>query len=158
VRGHVKALGEKHYQTASGFASPDFVLMFMPIEASFSAAVRADSGLFAFAWERRIVIVSPSTLLATLRTVSSLWKQERQTRHALQIAEEGGKLYDKFVGFVEDLEKVGKRLDDTRKEYGEAMNKLHLGSGNLVRRAEKMRELGAKATKAMPPSLIERAE
>jgi DNA recombination protein RmuC len=158
VRGHVKALGEKHYQTASGFASPDFVLMFMPIEASFSAAVRADSGLFAFAWERRIVIVSPSTLLATLRTVSSIWKQERQTRHALQIAEEGGKLYDKFVGFVEDLQKVGERLDETQKRYGEAMNKLHLGTGNLVRRAEKMRELGAKATKTMPPSLIERAE
>jgi len=158
VRSHIKLLGEKNYQTASGLNTPDFILLFIPIESSFSVAIQADQDLFNYAWDRKIVIVSPSTLLATLRTVSSIWKQERQTRNALQIAEEGGKLYDKFVGFVEDLVKVGKKMDDAKKDYVEAMSKLTDGSGNLVRRAEKMKELGAKAGKSLPQQIIERAE
>ncbi len=158
VRSHIKLLGEKNYQTAFGLNTPDFVLLFIPIESSFSVAIQADQDLFSYAWDRKIVIVSPSTLLVTLRTISSIWKQERQTRNALQIAEEGGKLYDKFVAFVEDLVRVGKRMDDAKKDYVEAMSKLTDGSGNLVRRAEKMKELGAKATKTLPQPIIERAE
>lgn len=158
VKNHVRNLSEKFYQTAKGLNSPDFILMFVPIESSFSAAVKADNEIFNFAWERRIVIVSPSTLLATLRTIASIWKQERQTRNALQIAEEGGKMYDKLVGFVEDLINVGKKMDDAKKEYSQAMNKLIDGSGNLVKRAEKMKELGAKATKSLPQQILDRAE
>jgi DNA recombination protein RmuC len=158
IRNHIKTLSGKNYQTARGFFTPDFVLMFVPIESSFGVAVQADRELFNYAWDRKIVLVSPSTLLATLRTIASLWKQERQTQNALQIAEEGGKLYDKFVGFVEDLLSVGKRLDDAKGQYSEAMKKLVDGSGNLVRRAEKMKDLGAKASKSLPPALLERAE
>jgi DNA recombination protein RmuC len=158
VRSHIKLLGEKNYQTASGLNTPDFILLFIPIESSFSVAIQADQELFNYAWDRKIVLVSPSTLLATLRTVSSIWKQERQTRNALQIAEEGGKLYDKFVGFVEDLVKVGKKMDDAKIDYTEAMKKLYEGSGNLIKRAEKMKELGAKAGKSLPLQIIERAE
>lgn len=158
VKNHVRILSEKFYQSAKGLDSPDFILMFVPIESSFSAAVKADHEIFNYAWERRIVIVSPSTLLATLRTIASIWKQERQTRNAIQIAEEGGKMYDKLVGFVEDLINVGKKMDDAKKEYAQAMNKLMDGSGNLVKRAEKMKELGAKATKSIPQQILDRAE
>lgn len=158
VRNHIKNLGDKYYQTARGLQTPDFILMFLPIESSFSAAVKADNELFNYAWDRRIVIVSPTTLLATLRTIASIWKQERQTRNALQIAEEGGRMYDKLVAFMEDLVKVGKKIDDSKTEYVTAMNKLFDGSGNLIRRAEKMKELGAKVTKSLPSQLIDRAE
>lgn len=157
LRSHVKLLSDKNYQTAAGLETPDFVLLFVPIESSFSLAVQGDTDLFNFAWDRKIVIVSPSTLLATLRTIASIWKQERQTRNAIEIAEEGGKLYDKFVGFYEDLLKVGKKMDDAKGDYVEAMKKLYDGTGNLVRRAEKMKELGAKTTKQLPQSLIDRA-
>ena len=158
IRNHIKSLSGKNYQTAKGFFTPDFVLMFIPIESSFGVAIQADQELFNFAWDRKIVIVSPSTLLATLRTVASIWKQERQSQHALQIAEEGGRMYDKLVGFAEDLIGVGKKIDDAKGQYVEAMKKLADGSGNLVRRAEKMKELGAKASKTMPAALLERAE
>ncbi|MCX6199741.1 MAG: DNA recombination protein RmuC [Bacteroidetes bacterium] len=157
LRSHVKILGDKNYQTATGLQSPDFVLLFVPIESSFSLAVQGDAELFNFAWDKKIVIVSPSTLLATLRTIASIWKQERQTRNALEIAEEGGKLYDKFVAFIDDLIKVGNGIKKTQNDYEDAMKKLHDGSGNLVRRAEKMKELGAKTTKQLPAALIERA-
>ncbi len=158
LRSHIKLLSDKKYQTAAGLESPDFVLLFVPIESSFSLAVQGDTELFNFAWDKKIVIVSPSTLLATLRTIASIWKQERQTRNALDIAEEGGKLYDKFVGFYEDLVKVGKKMDDAKGDYVEAMKKLYEGTGNLVRRAEKMKELGAKTSKQLPQSLIDRAK
>lgn len=158
MRSHIKLLGEKNYQTANGLYSPDFVLLFVPIESSLGAALQADQELFNYAWDRKIVLVSPSTLLATLRTVASIWKQEKQTKNALLIAEEGGKLYDKFVGFVEDLIRVGVKMDSAKKDYADAMNKLTEGSGNIVRRAEKMKELGAKATKYIPPAILERAE
>ena len=157
LRSHIKLLSDKNYQTAAGFESPDFVLLFVPIESSFSLAVQGDAELFNFAWDRKIVIVSPSTLLATLRTIASIWKQERQTRNALQIAEEGGKLYDKFVTFYDDLKNVGKKMEDAKESYVDAMKKLYDGSGNLVKRAEKMRELGAKTTKQLPQNIIDRA-
>lgn len=157
VRNHIKLLSDKNYQTAAGYHSPDFVLLFIPIESSFSLALQGDNDLFNFAWDRKIVMVSPSTLLATLRTIASIWKQERQTRNALQIAEEGGKLYDKFAAFVDDLIKVGNGLKSTQENYKNAMNKLCEGTGNLVKRAEKMRELGAKTTKQIPQNVIDRA-
>lgn len=158
VRNHVKLLGEKNYQTAAGTESPDFVLLFMPLEPALGAALQHDAELFLYAWDRKIVIVSPSTLIATLRTIASIWKQERQTRNALQIAEEGGKLYDKFKGFVEDLVQVGRQMDSAKSKYEEAMNKLISGRGNLVSKAELMRKLGARTTKHLDRAITERAE
>lgn len=157
VRSHIKLLSDKSYQTAAGYQSPDFVLLFMPIESAFSLALQADADLYNFAWDRKIVIVSPTTLLATLRTIASIWKQERQVKNALLIAEEGGKMYDKLHAFVEDLTNVGKKMDSAKADYTEAMKKLYEGTGNLVNRAQKMKDLGAKATKALPPTLVERA-
>ncbi|WP_321371246.1 DNA recombination protein RmuC [uncultured Draconibacterium sp.] len=155
LRTHIKGLSEKHYQTASKLNSPDFVLLFIPIEASFSVAIQEDQELFSFAWDQKVVIVSPSTLLATLRTISSIWQQENQTRNAIEIARQGGALYDKFVGFIADMETIGKNLDTTRKTYDSAVNKLHTGSGNLVRRVENIKKLGAKASKELPGKYIE---
>ena len=158
VKNHVKMLGEKNYHSAAEFSTPDFVLLFMPIESSFSSAVQADQEIFSYAWDRKIVIVSPSTLLATLMTIASIWKQERQTRNALEIAEQGGRLYDKFVSFLEDLLQVGKKLDEAKSGYAEAMKKLSEGRGNLVSSAEKLKELGAKNAKQIPSRLLERSE
>jgi len=155
LKSHVKGLSEKHYQAAQGINSPDFVLLFVPIESSFSVAIEADQELFSYAWDNKVVIVSPSTLLATLRTIASIWQQENQTRNAIEIARQGGALYDKFVNFIADLEKVGNNLDQTRKNYDLAMNKLYDGRGNLVRSAEKLRELGAKATKELPAKYLD---
>jgi DNA recombination protein RmuC len=118
-------------------------------------AVQEDQELFSYAWDQKIVIVSPSTLLATLRTISSIWQQENQTRNAMEIARQGGALYDKFVGFISDMEKIGKNLTLTQASYGEAMNKLQSGSGNLVKRAESIKKLGAKTTKELPLNLID---
>lgn len=153
IRNHIKGLSEKHYQQSSTFNSPDFVLLFVPIESSFSLAVQEDQDLFAYAWESKVVIVSPSTLLATLRTIASIWQQENQTRNAQEIARQGGALYDKFVAFVADMEAIGKSIDNTRKTYDSAFNKLYSGNGNLVRRAENIRKLGAKTTKELPPEI-----
>ncbi len=157
VRNHVKLLSDKNYYTSSDFSTPDFVLLFMPVESAFSLAVQHDSELFNFAWDRRIVIVSPTTLLATLKTVSSLWKIENQNRHAIEIADRAGALYDKFTGFVQDLLDVGKRMDDSKKSYEEAMKKISSGTGNLINRVETLKKLGAKATKNLPQSLLDRA-
>ncbi|MCX6291194.1 MAG: DNA recombination protein RmuC [Bacteroidetes bacterium] len=158
VKNHVKILSEKNYQSSSDFSSPDFVLLFMPIESSFSMAVQADQEIFSYAWDKKIVIVSPSTLLATLRTISSIWKQERQTRNALEIAEQGGKLYDKFVAFTEDLTMVGKKMDEAKSNYVDAMKKLSEGRGNLVSSTEKLKELGAKSSKQISSKMLERSE
>lgn len=158
VRGHIKQLSEKNYTRGVGINTPDFVLLFIPIEASFSAAVQNDQELFNYAWDRKIVIVSPSTLLATLKTISSLWKQEYQNRNAMEIARQGGDLYDKFVGFVEDLIAVGKKMKDSQSSYEAAMNKLVQGKGNLVKRTEDLKKLGVKVGKNLPPSLLDRAE
>ena len=154
LRNHVKNLSEKNYQTSKDLNTPDFVLLFIPVESSFSLAIQADQELFNYAWERQIVIVSPSTLLATLKTISSLWKQEKQTKNALEIAEQSGKLYDKFVGFVEDMQKMGDRIAATQGFYEESMRKLSTGSGSLVKRVENLRKLGAKNTKNLPSKFI----
>jgi DNA recombination protein RmuC len=155
IKTHIKGLSEKHYQSAGKLNSPDFVLLFIPIEASFSIAVQEDQELFSFAWDLKVVIVSPSTLLATLRTIASIWQQENQTKNAIEIAKQGGALYDKFVGFISDMEGIGRNIDSTRKSYEQAMNKLQEGSGNLIRRAENIRKLGAKATKELPKQFTE---
>jgi len=150
IRSHIKELNEKHYEKIPGLNTPDFVLLFIPLESSFSAAIQCDNELFAYAWSRKVVIVSPSTLLATLRTVASVWQQENQTRNTLEIARQGGRLYDKFVNFVKDLQQVGTNIDQTKKNYDAAMNKLQTGHGNLIHSAEKLRELGAKTAKKLP--------
>ena len=158
LKSHIKELNQKHYQSGSGLNSPDFVLLFVPIESSFSSAVQEDQEIFSLAWDLNVVIVSPSTLLATLRTIASIWQQENQTRNALEIARQGGLLYDKFHGFVADLEKVGANMDTTRKNYDLAMNKLSTGRGNLIRSAEKLKELGAKAAKNLPEKYLDLPE
>ena len=150
IRRHIKELSEKNYQSAKDMNSPDFVLLFIPIESSFGVAVQADQQLFNDAWTNKIVIVSPSTLLATLQTISSIWKQENQTRNAMEIAKQGGALYDKFVGFVNDLEKIGKNVHQVQESYDEAMKKLSTGSGNLINKAESIRKLGVKTSKRLP--------
>lgn len=151
LRSHVKLLSEKNYQNAQNLNTPDFVLMFLPIEASFSVAVQGDSEIFAYAWERKIIIVSPTTLLATLRTISSIWKQENQTKNAQEIARLSGTLYDKFVGFAEDMAKIKANIDRTSSSYDDAMKKMKDGNGNIIRTAEKIKELGAKTgNKSLP--------
>jgi len=155
LKAHVKELSEKHYQNIPNINSPDFVLLFVPIESSFSIAIQEDQELFSYAWDNKVVIVSPSTLLATLRTIASIWQQENQTRNAIEIARQGGMLYDKFVSFVGDLEKIGTSIDASRKNYDAAYNKLKEGRGNLIRSAEKLKELGAKASKKLPQGLAE---
>ena len=152
LRSHVKLLSEKNYQNAQHLNTPDFVLMFLPIEASFSVAVQGDSEIFSYAWERKIVIVSPTTLLATLRTISSIWKQENQTKNAQEIARLSGALYDKFIGFTEDMVKIKTNIDRTSTAYDDAVKKMKDGSGNIIRTAEKIKELGAKTgiNKSLP--------
>lgn len=155
LKNQIKGLSEKHYQSARKLNSPDFVLLFLPIESSFSLAIQEDQELFSFAWDQKVVIVSPSTLLATLRTISSIWQQENQTRNALEIARQGGALYDKFVNFIGDMEKIGNNLRLTQNSYKDAMNKLSEGRGNLVRSTEKLKVMGAKASKELPKKLLE---
>ncbi len=150
IKNHVRVLSEKYYQQAAGLNTPDFVVMFLPIEASFSAALRSDQGeIFNYAWERKIVIVSPTTLLATLRTVASIWKNEKQNKNALKIAEESGRLYDKFHAFVNDLEKIGKGIQSSQGAFDDAMKKLSSGKGNLITRAEKLKLMGINAKKSL---------
>lgn len=155
IKNHIKGLSEKNYQNATLFDTPDFVLLFMPIESAFSVAIQFDPDLFNFAWEKKIVIVSPTTLLATLRTVSSIWKHEKQTQNAIEIARQGGALYDKFVGFLKDLEDLGTQIGRVSKTYDTARNKLTDGSGNLIKRAETLKKLGAKASKSISENLVE---
>ena len=151
IRSHVKLLSEKNYQNAINLNTPDFVLMFIPVEASFSVAVQADGELFSYAWERKIVIVSPTTLLATLRTISSIWKQENQTKNAQEIARLSGALYDKFIGFAEDMTKIKTNIDKASGAYDDALKKMKDGNGNIIRTAEKIKELGAKTgNKSLP--------
>lgn len=158
IRNHVKGLSEKNYPNASLFDTPDFVLLFMPIESAFSAAIQADVELFSFAWEKKIVMVSPTTLLATLRTIASIWKHEKQTQNAMEIASQGGALYDKFVGFLKDLEDLGLQISKTGKTYEEARRKLSDGSGNIIKRVENLKKLGAKTTKSIPETFLENNE
>jgi DNA recombination protein RmuC len=147
IRTHITSLSSKRYQDLYQITSPDFVLLFVPIESSFSIAVQLDAELFNYAWDKRVVIVSPSTLLATLRTIASIWKQERQNRNVLEIARLSGEMYDKFAGFIVDMEGIGKSIRSTQDSYDKAINKLSTGRGNLVGTADKVKKLGAKADK-----------
>lgn len=157
LRGHIRELGGKNYQSLEGIGSLDFVLMFVPSEAAYIDAVRAAPGLYEEALTQNIGLVCPSTLLPTLRTVNNLWKVERQGRNAQQIAEEAGRLYDKFVGFEQDLSKLGSALNSASKAYAEARGKLLEGPGNVVRKIELLRKMGAKATKQLPDALRNQA-
>ena len=158
IRSHIKNLSSKNYQNLYQLESLDFVLMFMPVEPAFALAVQNDQTIFNDAFEMNIVIVSPSTLLATLRTISSIWRQEKQNRNAMEIAKQSGDMLDKFTAFVEDLLTVGKGLISVKDNYDRAMNKLTDGRGNLISRSEKIKQLGAKASKSLPPTILNRAE
>jgi DNA recombination protein RmuC len=158
LRQHIKGLSEKNYQTLYSAASLDFILLFVPIEPAFSASVRYDVEIFNDAFEKNIVIVSPSTLIATLRTISSIWKQEFQNRNTVEIARQATALYEKFRGFTEDLIEMGNQLKRTQSSYEGAMNKLSTGKGNLVSSVEKIRLLGLKPTKTIDQRLVERAD
>jgi DNA recombination protein RmuC len=157
LRGHVRSLSSKSYEQIHGFKSPDFVLMFIPVEPAFGLAMQNDPDLYNEAFEKNIIIVSPTTLLATLSTIENVWKQEYQNQNAMEIAKRGGLLYDKFVGFVENLEDVGKRIRQTNESYESAMKQLSTGAGNLVGQAEKLRDLGANASKKLSGELTDRA-
>lgn len=157
VKRHVDQLSDKNYQDIYHMESPDFVLLFIPIEPAFALALNEDSTLYNKAFEKNIVIVTPATLLATLRTIDSMWTNQKQQENAIEIARQAGALYDKFEGFVSDLIKIGKKMDEAKSEYGNAMNKLVDGKGNLVVSVEKLKKMGAKAKKALPESVLKRA-
>lgn len=158
IKKHVESLGNQNYHDLYQIESPDFVLMFIPIEPAFAIAVNHDEKLYNKAFDKNIVIVTPSTLLATLRTIDTMWNNDKQQRNALEIAKQAGGLYDKFDGLMQDLIKVGKKIHETDGEYKNAMNKLFEGKGNLIKRVENLKKLGAKANKSLPDSLIDRAE
>ena len=155
IENHVKELSAKNYHSLYGIHSPDFVMLFMPIESALSVAVMHKPELFSDAWDRRVVIVSPSTLLATLRTIASMWKQERQNRNVLDIAREAGALYDKFVGFLTDMQQIQVHLNKASEKHDEAMKKLSTGAGNVVRRVENLKSLGAKANKQIDDKFLD---
>jgi DNA recombination protein RmuC len=157
IRNHVKELSKKNYQNIYDLSSMDFVIMFVPIEPAMAIASQADINIWNDAFEKNIVIVSPSILLATLRTIANIWKQESQNKNAMEIARQSGALYDKFVSFVDDLISIGKKIDDTKEHYSEAMKKLYEGSGNIVKRIQNIKELGAKATKTLNQNLLDKA-
>jgi DNA recombination protein RmuC len=158
LRRHVEQLSAKKYEDLYTMESPDFVLLFIPIEPAFAVAINQDNSLYNKAFEQNIVIVTPATLLATLRTIDSMWNNEKQQRNAIEIARQAGALYDKFEGFVTDLNKVGKKMDEAKTEYRGAMNKLTEGRGNIVASIEKLKTMGAKAKKSIPEKLLKKAE
>ena len=158
VKRHVEQLSDKRYQDIYHMESPDFVLLFIPIEPAFALALQEDLNLYNKAFEKNIVIVTPSTLLATLRTIDSMWTNQKQQENAIEIARQAGALYDKFEGFVGDLIKIGKKMDEAKIEYGNAMNKLVDGKGNLITSVEKLKKMGAKAKKSLPDSILKRAD
>ncbi|KJD33342.1 DNA polymerase V [Tamlana nanhaiensis] len=158
VKRHVDQLSEKNYQDLYDMESPDFVLMFIPIEPAFAVVVNEDTSIYNKAFEKNIVIVTPSTLLATLRTIDTMWTNEKQQQNAIEIARQAGALYDKFEGLVKDLTGVGKKIDAAKTDYSAAMNKLVEGRGNLITSVEKLKKMGAKAKKALPEAIIKRAQ
>jgi DNA recombination protein RmuC len=157
LKRHIEQLSEKKYEDIYQIESPDFVLLFIPIEPAFAVAINHDNYLYNKAFEKNIVIVTPTTLLATLRTIDSMWNNEKQQRNALEIARQAGALYDKFQGLLSDLITIGKRIDDSKKEYANAMNKLTDGRGNLITSVEKLKKMGAKAKKSIPENIINKA-
>lgn len=158
IRRHVEQLSQKRYEDLLDDNTPDFVLMFIPVEPAFALAVNTEPTLYTQAFDKNIIIVTPATLLATLRTVESMWTTRKQQENAFEIARQAGALYDKFEGFVSDLIKIGKKMDEAKVEYKNAMNKLTEGRGNLVNSVEKLKKMGAKAKKALPENLLERAD
>ena len=158
IRRHVEQLGDKNYHDLYQIESPDFVLLFIPIEPAFAAALNEDTSLYNKAFEKNIVIVTPSTLLATLRTIDSMWTNQKQQENAVEIARQAGALYDKFEGLVTDLLKIGKKIDESKSEYDGAMNKLRDGKGNLLTSVEKLKKMGAKAKKSLPEQLLKEAD
>lgn len=157
IRKHIKELSEKRYQNIYKIQSLDFVLMFVPIEPAFVLAVKNDVTLFNDAFEKNIVIVTTSTLLATLKTIASIWKQENQSKNAMEIAKKSGDLYDKFVDFLNDLKSIGEKIQSSQKAFDTAMNKLTIGRGNLIRRAEELKSMGAKTSKSIDNFLVSKA-
>ncbi len=157
IRQHMKGLSEKKYQNIAE-QSLDFVIMFIPIEPAYILAIQSEKNLYEEALQRRIVFVSPTLLIPSLQLIKTVWKQEYQNRHVLDIANKAGDLYDKFVGFTDDLIALGRHMDSSKKMYEESMKKLSLGSGNLVRRTEELKKLGAKATKTIDAKLLGRSE
>jgi DNA recombination protein RmuC len=157
IKRHVDQLSSKNYQSIPGLQTPDFVLLFIPIEAAFAIALNFDNSLYNKAFEQNIVIVTPTTLLATLRTINSMWTNQKQQENALEIARLAGSMYDKFEGLVQDLMQVGKRIQEADTAYKASMNKLVDGRGNVVNTIEKIKKMGAKATKSLPDKLINRA-
>ena len=157
LKRHVDQLSEKKYEDIYKIESPDFVLLFIPIEPAFAVAINTDNYLYNKAFEKNIVIVTPTTLLATLRTIDSMWNNEKQQKNAIEIARQAGALYDKFQSLLTDLMSIGKRIDESKKEYSSAMNKLFDGRGNLISSVEKLKKMGAKAKKAIPENIITRA-
>jgi DNA recombination protein RmuC len=158
VRAHIRGLAEKNYQTLYGLNSLDFVIMFLPIEPAFMLALSRDDKLWEQAWQRNVLLVSPSTLLFVLRTVASLWRQEQQKQNVEEIARKGADLYNKLASFVADFSEVGNRLDGAQRSYADAMSKLHSGKGNVIRQAEMLKALGVKPTKQLPHGLVELAQ
>ena len=158
IQNHIKELGTKNYSDLYGINSPDYVIMFVPIEPALMIALQQDQDIYLQALDKNVVMVSTSTLLATLSTVASIWKQEDQKRNVLEIARQAGALYDKFEGLVQDLIKVGKQLNASQEGYKAAMNKLTEGKGNLIGRVENLKSLGAKTKKSLPSNLLERAK
>lgn len=158
LRKHVDQLSAKKYEDLYEMESPDFVLMFVPIEPAFAIAINNDSSLYNKAFEQNIIIVTPTTLLATLRTIDSMWNNEKQQRNAMEIARQAGALYDKFEGFVVDLTKVGKKMDEAKTEYRGAMSKLIDGKGNIVSSIERLKKMGAKAKKSIPEAILKRSQ
>lgn len=158
INRHIDQLSNKNYQDLYQMESPDFVLLFIPIESAFAVALNKDSSLYNNAFEKRIVIVTPTTLLVSLKTIDSMWTNQKQQENAYEIAKQAGALYDKFEGFVNDLLRVGKKMDEAKIEYGNAMGKLVDGNGNLIARVEKLKKMGAKASKSLPENILQRAE
>ncbi len=158
INRHIDQLSNKNYQDLYQMESPDFVLLFIPIESAFAVALNKDSSLYSNAFEKRIVIVTPTTLLVSLKTIDSMWTNQKQQENAYEIAKQAGALYDKFEGFVSDLVRVGKKMEEAKTEYGNAMGKLVDGNGNLVKSVEKLKKMGAKAKKSLPENILQRAE
>ncbi len=158
IKKHIGDLEQRRYQDTEKLGTPDFVLMFIPIEAAYILAVQEGDELQNYAWNKKVILVCPTTLFATLRTVASVWRLEMQNKNAQEIARQGGQLYDKIEGFVKDMQTIGKQIDTVSKTYSSAMNKLHEGRGNILSKTEKLKELGAKTSKSLPTELIDAEE
>ena len=157
IKNHIKELSIKKYQTLYDLTSLDYVIMFIPIEPAYSLAAQNELGIWNEAFDKNIVLTTPPILLATLRTIANIWKQNNQNKNAIEIAKQSGALYDKFVGFIDDLVKVGNQMDSAKNTYSEAMKKLSEGTGNIVRRIENIKKLGANASKQIPRNILDRA-